>query len=478
MGPRKAIVINTEDTIVAIGSSQTPAARGAVRVSGQDSIKLAQLMGIQPRSEHSAHRVDTQIDVGTPLGLIPVRALLWPTCRSYTGQPSLEIHTFGSLPILQAIMRLAVASGGRAARPGEFTLRAFLAGRLDLTQAEAVLGVIDAQQRSSLDHALRQLAGNLSRPMEFLRSQLLDLLADVEAGLDFVDEDIQFVSDHDLVQRLQEILNSVTTAREQLVSRTQDKSEFTIALRGRANAGKSQLLNSLCGRDVAIVADLAGTTRDVVSVPTTIGKHHVVLMDTAGIETKAGSSLSEPDSLSKQASLLEQISLQAQQHADRAGREADIRIWCVDQTASDYEQVTGELKVVAQRKRNESRDVWVATKCDTASSQRGVHSPWRSTSSLTGHGIENLRADLESQLDQLDQSESTSIAGTASRCNGSLRSAEIAITAAIEYVNGNDGHEYVSSELRLAAAAIGEVTGAVYTDDVLDRVFSRFCIGK
>ncbi|MCO8121876.1 tRNA modification GTPase [Stieleria sp. TO1_6] len=458
-------VVDVDDTIVAIGSSTAPATRGVVRLSGPNSMSVAVRFGIQPQSDRRAHRVDTQIDLGDPLGQVPVRALIWPSGRSYTGQPSLELHTYGSLPILNAIVRGALAHGCRAARPGEFTLRAFLAGRLDLTQAEAVLGVIDADHRGSLDHALRQLAGNLSRPLESLRSELLDLLADVEAGLDFVDEDIQFISDQDLVERLTVIIAAVETTRDQLSQRTRDKSEWIVALRGLPNAGKSRLLNALAGHDAAIVSDVAGTTRDVVSVPIQIQNHPLVFIDTAGIETVQGQSA------------LEQISQQAQIQASRAGREADIRLWCVDRSSADWQSTCQAMHHQAADKRRAAIDLWVATKSDSVTSGPPP-APWIATSGLTGDGIDTLREELVAQIEQLDQSETDSVAGTAARCAGSLQAATTAIQSAIDYVNQDDGHEYVSSELRLAAAALGEVTGAVYTDDILDRVFSRFCIGK
>lgn len=462
-----ANLVEVDDTIVAIGSSPAPATRGAVRLTGFDSIPIARQLGITPLSKHAAHAVDGSIDVGQPLGEIPVRALIWPTTRSYTGQPSLELHTFGSLPVLQAIVNRAIEFGARAARPGEFTLRAFLAGQLDLTQAEAVLGVIEAEGRGSLDHALRQLAGNLSRPMETMRGELLDLLADVEAGLDFVDEDIQFISDEDLVQRLSTIATAIADTRRQMTERSRDKSQWMIALRGLPNAGKSRLLNQLVGHQAAIVADVAGTTRDVVTVPAKIGNYDVVFVDTAGIESVHGESA------------IDQISNQAQLQAKRAGREADFRLWCIDHADPNRATTLEVMQSQADDRRRESIDLWVATKCD-AGEPSGDWSAddWICTSSVTGQGINHLRDRIVSEMDRLDQSEGHSIIGTAARCAGSLRAAESAITAAIGYVTGGDGHEYVASEIRLATDALGEVTGAVYTDDILDRVFSRFCIGK
>ena len=457
-------MIEVDDTIVAIGSSTMPAARGAVRLTGGDSVAIARALGITPQHDRSAHSVRATIDLGDPLGAVPVLALIWPTSRSYTGQPSLELHTFGSLPILKTIVDRTLGAGARAARPGEFTLRAFLAGRLDLTQAEAVLGVIEAEERGALDHALRQLAGNLSRPLEHARSQLLDLLADVEAGLDFVDEDIQFIRDEDLIDRLSAIGSGITATRKQLAERSRDRSEWIVALRGFPNAGKSRLLNALVGSEAAIVADVAGTTRDVVAVETTIGRHNVLFVDTAGIES------------TEEVTPVGQISRQAQEHASRAGRDADLRLWCVDFAEPAWQNDAEQLTEAAAEKRRAAGDIWVATKCDSRPDP--PPSPWTPTSAMNGEGIESLKRLIADAIDAMDKNESDSVIGTAARCSGSLGAAETAIESAIRYTVQGDGHEYVSSELRLAAAALGEVTGAVYTDDILDRVFSRFCIGK
>ena len=250
-------VVDVEDTIVAIASPTSPAARGVVRLSGDGLLPILQRLGILCTDSRRANRYDATVDLGTPIGEIPVGVMLWPTKRSYSGQPSAELHTIGSLPLLSGLVDAAIRAGARAARPGEFTMRAFLAGRLDLTQAEAVLGVIEAEGRGTLDHALRQLSGNLSRPLEQMRSALLDLLADVEAGLDFVDEDIEFITDETLVERLSGIADQLEDTWRLMKQRGGGAARAEIALRGDPNAGKSCLVNQLAGKDVAIVADAA-----------------------------------------------------------------------------------------------------------------------------------------------------------------------------------------------------------------------------
>jgi tRNA modification GTPase len=386
------------------------------------------------------------------------------------------LHTIGSLPLLTSLVEAAIRCGARAARPGEFTMRAFLSGRLDLTQAEAVLGVIEAEGRGSLNHALRQLAGNLSRPLEHLRSEVLDLLADVEAGLDFVDEDIEFVSDEVLAGRLAEIDAYLASTWQLMGHRGGGAARPVIALRGEPNAGKSCLLNRLAETPAAIVADLPGTTRDVVTAEAIVGGRPVMLVDTAGIEVGGN-----------------EIDRRSQEQAERASQEASVRLWCLDQSRIDFRAAAAALRETAHREQSPRvRDLWVATKSDLTASESKKESDvislkkesdviswdWIACSAVTGHGIEELRRRIDAVLADRDAEESGSVVGTAARCRDSLQKARSAISAAIRMTQQAEGHEFVATELRTVAESLGEVTGAVYTDDILDRVFSRFCIGK
>lgn len=458
-------MIDSDDTIVAIASPTTPAPRGIVRVSGKDVTAILNRLSIDVPSKRAAISFATKIQTAPPIGLVDVRLSLWQTKRSYTGQPSAEFHSYGSLPVLQSIVDAIVDAGARPARPGEFTMRAFLAGRLDLTQAEAVLGVIDAQHRGSLDHALRQLSGNLSRPLEQVRGTILDLLADVEAGLDFVDEDIEFVSDETLVERLGEIVVQLQQTQKTMLSRDGVSTRTVIALRGKPNAGKSRLLNRLVQRDAAIVADVAGTTRDIVTVDDDLGGLPVQFVDTAGIEDVLGD-----DSEAK-------ISQHSQDQADRASDEASIRIWCVDATRTDLESACNQLTHAAESRRQSVQDIFIGTKSDLVDAGQ-MPDGWIATSSVSGAGIDALQESIRHAIVGIDSEETGSVVGTAARCRGTLANAITAIDQAIQLTKATQGHEFVSAELRTAAACIGEVTGAVYTDDILDRVFSRFCIGK
>ncbi len=531
MSESSLVLDDFQRTIVAIASSSEPSDRGVVRLSGQDvssvlhnmklSLGSVSLPGDQqvesgppgdsdpfsgarervvrnfdseilhleaPRNSSvgsdsaafrglvKANRSEVRIDLGDPLGWVPLSLLYWPTNQSYTGQPSAEFHLIGSQPLLRSVVDFAVQCGARAAKPGEFTLRAFLGGRLDLTQAEAVLGVIEAEERGSLNHALEQLSGNLSRPLEAMRSDALDLLADVEAGLDFVDEDIEFVTDEALILRLERMDEQLLGTWEAMKERGGGSAKPVIAIRGEPNAGKSFLMNRLVGRSAAIVADVPGTTRDVVTADALIRQRKVALVDTAGIESGRCD--------------VERLS---QQQAVRASRGAALRLWCVDSSRADFENAASQLEVIAQKEqRGRVIDLWVATKADQQRSggldqnskgsdlkkHRLASAHWLPCSALTGDGIEPLEDAILRSLDSLDSEEVGSVLGTAARCKETLNQSRQCVANAIALTRTQQGHEYVAAEIRLLAESLGEVTGAVYTDDLLDRVFSRFCIGK
>ena len=510
-----------EQTIVAIASSTEPSARGVVRLSGLDVAEILGRMAFAPNekviaaNKHAAEKIEDKkvdhddhnrlerssykdpfldrlglnqgqrgrplrtnlfLDLENPIGPVPVSVLYWPTKRSYTGQPSAELHLVGSQPLLRGAVDCAMRGGARAARPGEFTLRAFLGGRLDLTQAEAVLGVIDAEGRGSLNQALEQLSGNLSRPLESMRDEVLNLLADVEAGLDFVDEDIEFISDEQLVQRLNVIMQQIDQAWNTMQSRGGGSSEPVVTLRGEPNAGKSFLLNRLTESKAAIVADVAGTTRDVVYATARIGHRQVRLADTAGIEPGRS-----------------EVERMSQTQAEQASRRATLRIWCVDSSRDDFGTATERLRAIAASEaKSYVTDLWVATKIDQRQmndqelySQMQVGLTRESAdgcthicSALTGEGMPGLVDKIIAILDSMDREEVGSVLGTAARCRQTLDRAKESAKQAIRLTEQQDGHEFVAAEIRTIAQSIGEVTGAVYTDDLLDRVFSRFCIGK
>ncbi len=446
-------MLSIEDTIVAIASPHGSAARGILRMSGPDTERCLRQCLRWNASDRYPTAVSADFVRARPLGSVPCDLYFWPTSASYTRQPAAEIHTLGSPPVLAALLEAVCESGARLAEPGEFTMRAFLAGRLDLTQAEAVLGVIDARGPESLDAALRQLAGGLANPLNSLRSRLLDLLAHLEAGLDFVDEDLEFIATQDLLDQLSAAQRSVEQLHARLNARTAAADAYTVVLYGQPNAGKSSLLNALAGEATAIVSHEAGTTRDYVTRRLCLNEFEVVLVDTAGVGV-----------------VNDTVESEAQSQTTQKSSEANVRVLCVD---GSRELTQWELRQIEQR---DDRTVVVQTKADRESSQaipRAIR-----TSSVTGVGIAELTAIIGHRCERDLCRDAEVVSQTATRCRESLRRCGRGLRRAWEAATANTGDEFVAAEIRDALEELGRVVGAVYTDDILDRVFSRFCIGK
>ncbi len=449
-----------DDCIVAVASAAGGGARGIVRVSGARVADVVQRCfvadeNLDPTQVRRAQVFTGRVRLETPAIELPCRLYFWPTRRSYTGQPSAELHTIGSPPLVEQLLDVVRQAGARLAQPGEFTLRAFLAGRIDLTQAEAVLGVIDARNDAELASALEQLAGGLGAPLRQLRGELLDLLADLEAGLDFFEEDIEFISRAALVKRLIANKESVALAASQLRDRDASATLPHVVLVGAPNAGKSSLFNALIGSGRAIVADLPGTTRDYLLATIDLNGVSCELVDTAGID----------------AIELESVSAQAQSLRSKAQEHADVELWCRDATGRcRAEAVTPSTDGSGKTRITVWTKIDAATTCPSAGEL--------ATSVVTGAGLTELRAALRLAIQQVAQHDGGGVRATAARCRATLDQAVAALDRATHLAQASRGEELVAAEVRIALHAMGDVVGAVYTDDLLDRVFSRFCIGK
>ncbi len=464
------------DTIAAVGTAPGGAARAVVRLSGPEALRVLQAV-VRPLQGSSwpvpqvarCHPGRIFLQGWDP----PPEAWvwLWPPGRSYTRELMAEVHTWGFPLLAQELLEALCAQGARVAAPGEFTLRAFLHGRIDLTQAEAVLGVIQAQDPQTLQVALDQLAGGVGTRLAPLRHQLLELLAHVEAGLDFVEEDIQFITSQELEQSIVRILTELEQLRQEFTRRRVAGEAFRVVLRGRPNVGKSTLFRALSGQP-ALVSNLPGTTRDYLTASLRWGPFDVQLIDTAGAEETS------QEKTSTEASLGPSISLQAQRLAQTQSQQADVVLLCLESGREPDAWEQAQLQAPDDMPR-----VVVWTKCDAVPRQPLLSAqkcrwPQVRTSAAAGQGLEELQAQVVQELQRLCAPGAVVVPATAARGAAALTQAIAALEEARRLVQRGEGQELVAAALRQALDQLGQILGTVYTDDILDRIFSRFCIGK
>ena len=458
--------LDLDDTIVALASPPGSALRGIVRVSGAHTAAIvartfhADDSATNWRASKVPRRFEGRLQLPSIMVPVPAAFMYWPTRRSYTGQPMAEFHLSGSPPLLDAAIEHLCEFGARLARRGEFTLRAFLSGRIDLLQAEAVPGVIEATDHEELQKALSQLGGGMTSRLGSLRADLIALLGDLEAGLDFVDEDIEFITKPEIVRRLDSARRVLNDLAADSGSRLPSGYRRRVALAGLPNAGKSTLFNRLIGTQKAIVSPVAGTTRDYLTATLDLDGLTVELIDTAGWEDAA-------DLITGRAQELRAEQLAA----------SDVVVWCTASDLSDAARVEDDRLQSLARVRCPAM-CRVKTRSDLADDAgQGIEGELR-ISAKTGANLDALRAALFRELAGSGSSRSELLGTTVVRCRDSLhrtvQSLQHASTAATEH----RGDELTAIEIRQALHELGTILGDVYTDDILDHIFSRFCIGK
>lgn len=441
-----------DDTVVALSSAPGASARAVVRLSGARAWALAGevFAPATPRAgalRAGAPRAGAREDGALRLpGWPPAPAVaVWLRApRSYTGQDVVELWVPGAPPLVRRLLLVLEGAGARPAAPGEFTRRAFLTGRLDLTQAEAVLALTTAEDAALARAALRALAGGARGRVDEVKAALTDVLAHVEAAIDFSEEEIDHAPGAALAARLDAAAAAVRALLAAGRARPAAGTEPVVALVGPANAGKSSLLNALCGAPAALVSPHAGTTRDVIGASWRLPSGRVArLLDTAGEKPAAG-----------------EVEARALDLARAAAASADLVVQVVDGLDPRLPGPgAGDALVVT-------------TKADLAPPCDGLR-----TSAVTGEGLLALGQAVDAAL--AGRSATPDLAGTA-RQEAHLGRALEAVARAADLLRGQDPAraELAAVELGAALEALGELTGAVTTDDVLDRVFGQFCIGK
>jgi tRNA modification GTPase len=451
-------MFSPDDTIVAIATPPGRGGLGVVRISGALACEVAGHILVREEPLAPRHATFTRVrGESSTLAQGPVDEVIatwFPAPRSYTGEHSVEISTHGSPVILQAVLRSAIAAGARLARPGEFTFRAFLNGRIDLVQAEAVADLIDAVTPLQARVAFDQLEGTLTGQIRTLDSRLLDLVARLEASLDFPDEGYHFIEPQAIACAVTGVLEELdgllhASARGRII-----RDGATVVIAGRPNVGKSSLFNALLGQARAIVTETAGTTRDLVTETCDLDGLKVTLVDTAGVHQTS-----------------DLVELEGVGRAARAREVADLVVVVLD----GAEALTPDDVRVLDETASVSRLV-IANKSDqpAAWSRDGV----MRVSATSDVGIENVRRAMVDALaggDPLRDPIAISNVRHAALLARARTHLTQARTAAAEAAASE---EFVLADLHAARASLGEIVGAQTSEDVLRHIFERFCIGK
>jgi len=457
-----------DDTIAAIATPAGVGGIGVVKISGPSAWAIGQRL-FQPArvpetlcSHRLYHGHILEPDTGRTVDEVLTSFMRAP--HTYTREDVVEINCHSGMAVLERILELVLRSGARLAEPGEFTRRAFLNGRIDLTQAEAVLDVIHSKTRRSLDLASEHLRGTLHLIITDLRSRLLRVLATVEAAIDFPDEEIETPEGVELAERLR---TQVLGAMTDLLSRYEDgrilREGLAVIIAGKPNVGKSRLLNTLLRSDRALVTPVPGTTRDVIEEGFNLRGISIRLVDTAGLR--------EADNL------VEQLGMELTR--DRIAR-ADLVLLVLDRsvplTREDlqiYEELGDKPRLVLLNKAD--------LECHPDFAGAGGRFPGETIleiSALRGDGIDTLKdAVFQTILGRRLDTE-TSVVAPNLRHKMCLEGTQGAVTRAIELIESGASAELVAIELQEALAHLGEIIGMTTSEDVLDEIFSRFCIGK
>jgi tRNA modification GTPase len=464
--------VNLDDTIVAIATPPGRGGIGVVRLAGPEARKIALPMLrlkhdldpgravfgelVEPADEH----------VGTAGGssatsdrIDEVVVTYFARPHSYTTDDIVEISPHGSPVILRHVVELAMARGARLAEPGEFTMRAFLNGRIDLTQAEAVRDLIDSQTLYQAKVAAQQLEGALSRRLQPIKQKLVELIATLEAGIDFAEDDISVLPADQILKRLATVRAPLEDLAASFAYGKIVHEGLTLAIVGRPNVGKSSLFNCLVERERAIVTATPGTTRDLVSETVAIGGIPVKLVDTAGIRR----ALDEAESIGIRKSM-------------EALADADLVLVVLDSSQQLADEDNELLSQVAGRPA-----IAVENKSDMRGCQFSVLSsqlPRVRTSATTGEGIPELRKEILRHVAGEAGVQAETGFLTNLRHQERVRESLSALAAATAATGNKVPHEMLLLDLYNALRPLDEITGATTTDDILNLIFSTFCIGK
>lgn len=447
-----------EDTVAAVATPSGVGAISVIRISGSKAIEIVDEIFIGKKSlkesvTHTIHYGKIKDDADNPIDDVLIS--LYRAPNSYTGEDSVEISTHGSPFITQRIIEILVNKGIRVAEPGEFTKRAYLNNRLDLAQAEAVLDIINSRTEASLLGARNQLDGLLSSKVQDLRRMLIDSASFVELELDFAEEDIELIRKSDLIKRIDEIIIEIDKLIKTYNFGRIVRDGVNVALVGKPNVGKSSLLNYILKEYRAIVSSIPGTTRDVIREEVSIDGILFKLYDTAGIR------LSENE-----------IEKEGVLRSRNVVKNADIILLIEDVFSNGSDELSNEITSIAK----EEKVLKVINKIDLE--KNTTKSGDIFISALTGEGIESLFDKLkETSIGSSSYTEKSAIV-TNLRHYDCLRKTKENLENSLNTIKKGLSGEFIALDIRNAVLSLGEIIGEVSSEDVLNNIFSKFCIGK
>ena len=450
------------DTIVALSTPQGVGAIGVIRLSGADAVAIVQRVfkgkDLRQQQSHTLHFGYLMQDAKV-LDEVVVSLFLAPS--SYTKENVVEISCHGSPYIQQKIIELLIDQGARPAKPGEFTLRAFLNGRFDLSQAEAVADLIASDSQAAHQIAMQQMRGGISQKLKELRTALIEFAALIELELDFGEEDVEFADRSKLHTLLHQIVSELNTLIQSFQYGNAIKNGIQVAIVGKPNAGKSTLLNALLREERAIVSDIAGTTRDTIEETLTIDGLLFRFIDTAGLRETGD--------------VIEKIGVEKSREKIR---QADIVIFLYDHCEETAEQLQSELSIIPPDK-----------KCIIAANKTDICPERTVPATLNGiavvalsakkhDGLETLKKELTGMVLDGNVSANNTII-TNQRHYESLQQSLKAVQEVITKLHDQIPADLVAQDIRVALRHLGNITGEIDTDkDILATIFSKFCIGK
>lgn len=450
-----------EDTIVALATPSGTGAIGVIRLSGPDAITIADSVfkgkDLTAQASHTIH-FGSIVDGDAVLDEVLVSLFIAP--KSYTRENVVEISCHGSSYIIESIIKLLLTKGARAAKPGEFTLRAFVNGQLDLSQAEAVADLIASNSKASQQVALQQLRGGFSNQLQQLREQLVNFASLIELELDFAEEDVEFANRDQLKKLISEITTVITSLIQSFELGNAIKTGVNTVIAGRPNAGKSTLLNALLNEERAIVSHIPGTTRDTIEEVLNIRGVNFRLTDTAGIREAT-------DAIEKigVARTMEKI------------RQSALLVYVFDASQITIDELNSDL---ASLQKPGIDMLVVANKIDLLNKEELLALPH------TDHAI-RISAKEKRHIDELkhkiyataithELSNNETLVTNVRHLEG-LQKTEEALNRVLNHISDTTS-DFLSMDIKQALHYLGEITGVVTTDDLLENIFSKFCIGK